>query len=201
VFDTRANGNADVYWLSVKGGNPSPLVKERSEDVTPVWSRDAQWIFYASNRSGRFEIWKVRSPLSGSGVGIPVQVTTNGGYSPIQSSDGTSLFYTRSRTQDGLYRLNLKSNAETLLAKDAGGSMYGQWALNAGHLHYLPIKSTGIHLRMIDLESGKIEESAQYEGELFRGSPGINFSPDGKWMLYLRSERRGTDLALVENIK
>ena len=79
--------------------------------------------------------------------------------------------------------------------------MYGQWALHAGKLYYLPVKSNGIHLRAIDLNSGKIEESAEYEGELSPGSPGISFSSDGKWLLYNRRERHGSDLALVENIR
>lgn len=201
VFDTRVNGNADVYWVPVNGGSPSALVKERSEDVTPVWSRDAQWIYYSSNRSGRFEIWKVRPPFSASSTGIPVQVTTKGGYSPIESPDGKVLYYTRSRTEGGLYQLNLESKAETLLAKDAGGPMYGQWAVSAGKLYYLPVNSKGIHLRMINLDSGKPGESADYEGELFPQSPGISISPDGKWILYLRRERQGSDLALIDNIR
>lgn len=60
----------DIYVISAEGGVPRQLTKHPAEDVVPNWSRDGDWIYFASNRSGEYQVWKV--PASG---GEPTLVT------------------------------------------------------------------------------------------------------------------------------
>ena len=52
---------------------------------------------YASNETGRDEVYLQRFPE----LGAKVQVSTDGGYSPVWSRDGRELFYARER--EGAY--------------------------------------------------------------------------------------------------
>jgi Tol biopolymer transport system component len=52
-------------------------------------SRDGQWIAYASNESGRFEIYA--RPFPGPGAKVPI--SSEGGESPRWSKNGRELFY------------------------------------------------------------------------------------------------------------
>jgi hypothetical protein len=49
-----------------------------------------QWIYFCSDRSGRQEIW--RMPFGG---GTAQQVTDGGGFVAFESTDGTTLLYTK----------------------------------------------------------------------------------------------------------
>jgi serine/threonine protein kinase/dipeptidyl aminopeptidase/acylaminoacyl peptidase len=201
VFDTRPDSNADVYWIDATGGGPHPVITESSEDVTPTWSRDGEWIYYASNRSGRFEIWKAPAPSAGAPAAAPVQVTSAGGYSPHFSLDGKRLFYTRTRTDPkGLYEMDLDTAAESLIEENAGGSMYGHWTASATGLYFVA-NSPGreVSLRFFDFARRQVQPFAKLEGPVIRSSPGISLSPDGKWFAYSRPETLGSDLMLVEN--
>ena len=63
------------------------------------WSHDGEWVYFASNRSGRFEVWKTRI-----GGGSEMQVTSNGGYMAIESADGKDLYYTKTDGASALWR-------------------------------------------------------------------------------------------------
>lgn len=54
----------------------------------PTFSHDGRSIYFASARSGRFEIW--RMPAGG---GRAVQITRSGGERPFESVDGRRIFF------------------------------------------------------------------------------------------------------------
>ena len=66
-----------------------PLFATERSEYSPTVSPDGQWLAYASNISGRFEIYVApRSAPDRARV-----VSTGGGSSPRWSSDGTSIYY------------------------------------------------------------------------------------------------------------
>ena len=62
-------------------------LKNTRDEVIPSWSLDSNWLYYASNRTGHFEIWK--APAKG---GNAIQVTRNGGWNAFESYDDKSLY-------------------------------------------------------------------------------------------------------------
>ena len=68
----------------------------------PWWSADGRSIYFASRRTGRFEVWN--QALSG---GAAAQVTPNGGYLSQQLEGLPGLYYTRAdERQSSLYWLD-----------------------------------------------------------------------------------------------
>src|SRR5262249_17834641 len=55
AFDWRAGGKPEIYAVPLSGGKPMALTNSSSENVCPNYSRDGKWIYFASNRGGRFE--------------------------------------------------------------------------------------------------------------------------------------------------
>lgn len=98
AFDSRGEGHADVYVTGTAGDRPRRLNTSEADDVAPSWSSDGKWIYFASNRSGRWQIW--RKPAGG---GKAIQVTRKGGVAALESPDGQWLYYTKSDTA-GIWR-------------------------------------------------------------------------------------------------
>jgi Tol biopolymer transport system component/DNA-binding winged helix-turn-helix (wHTH) protein len=91
VFDTVTRGGSKIVTMRVRGGPPRMLSPETVHDVCPSWSRDGKWIYFASPRSGAWQVWKM--PSAG---GDAMQVTEHGGHTALESPDGKYLYYSKS---------------------------------------------------------------------------------------------------------
>lgn len=92
VFDAQAeDGRVDVWRIGVDGLGLRQLTHDPADDVVPIWSRDGRFIYFASNRTSRFEIWRVAAAGGGE-----EQITREGGVAPFQSFDGRTPYYKRS---------------------------------------------------------------------------------------------------------
>jgi len=83
------HGN-DVWMLDLeRGGEPRPLLEGPHTLAMPALSPDMRWLAYASDESGRGEVYVTRFPsLEGKWL-----VSENGGLEPLWDVDGKTLFY------------------------------------------------------------------------------------------------------------
>jgi serine/threonine-protein kinase len=83
------NQAPDIAVLPVTGeGSPLKIVATDYAEMDPALSPDGRWLAYASNRTGRFEVWLQRYP-----EGVAVRVSRDGGFEPHWSADGHELYY------------------------------------------------------------------------------------------------------------
>jgi Tol biopolymer transport system component/DNA-binding winged helix-turn-helix (wHTH) protein len=128
VFDfQRGEQFSGIYVMSAEGGEPRRLPTGSSADFVPSWSRDGQWIYFCSTRTGDFQICKIS--VEG---GEAIQVTKQGGYNPMESLDGKFLYHERECSPKAfvnteIWRLSLENGEDTLVIKKAGVERY--WAL------------------------------------------------------------------------
>jgi Tol biopolymer transport system component len=90
AYDLRNDARGDIYLAPARGGAPRQLTNHPADDLVPSWSRDGQWIYFGSVRSGKLQTWKV-SPEGGE----PVQVTQQGGGYAKESFDRRYIYYAR----------------------------------------------------------------------------------------------------------
>ena len=67
-------GNFGIYIIRASGGNQSRLTAHSAADTMPRWSRDGNWIYFASNRSGDWRCGKA----GGGGEEIQVRWRRDG---------------------------------------------------------------------------------------------------------------------------
>jgi serine/threonine-protein kinase len=79
----------DIILMDMKTRRQTPFLKSKANEAWPEISPDGRWMAYASNESGRTEVW-VR-PISG--LGGRWQISKEGGAEPLWSKDGRKLFY------------------------------------------------------------------------------------------------------------
>lgn len=78
-------------WAAQLDGDhtPRPVLRDKFDDYIPALSPDGRWLAYASNASGRYEVYVRPFP----GPGAPMQVSEDGGTEPMWAPDGHRLFY------------------------------------------------------------------------------------------------------------
>jgi Tol biopolymer transport system component len=83
---------ADVWVLPAPGSGeamPFPVVRTEANEIAGTLSPDGRWLSYASDVSGRYEVYVQSFP----GGGGKRQVSTGGGIGPHWRRDGRELFY------------------------------------------------------------------------------------------------------------
>ena len=91
---------ADI-WVSNRQGEAHPLLVSEFAEFDPDLSPDGQWLAYASNDSGRSQVYVDRFP----DLGERVPVSVDGGAEPVWSPDGDELFY---RSQDRVMAVSVQ---------------------------------------------------------------------------------------------
>ena len=90
VYHTFGGKTAWDLWVApTDGGKPFPFLASRFTEVQGQISPDGRWMAYATDESGRFEIYVAEFP----GRRGRWQVSTNGGMQPVWRADGRELFY------------------------------------------------------------------------------------------------------------
>ena len=81
----------DIWTYSTVDGGLTPLIRTPANERTPSLSPDGRWLAYASDESGRDDVYVRPFP----GPGAPIHVSGDGGQAPVWSRDGRELFYRR----------------------------------------------------------------------------------------------------------
>jgi serine/threonine protein kinase len=133
---TTGESGYDLWALPLEGDRkPMSIAHAKYNELQGVVSPDNRWIAYASDESGKYEIYVQRFP--DPSVGQKTTVSTGGGSQPRWSKDGRELFYLRS---DGNLmavavrtRPDFESGAVTTLFKTALSTN-----MNAYRMDYVP---------------------------------------------------------------
>jgi hypothetical protein len=173
--------------ISASGGAPRRITADSADHQLPSWSRDGNWIYFGSNRTGRFEIWK--APVAG---GDQVQVTFGGGDCALESVDGATVYYSKGSGRPGpIWKIGASGGQETEVIPEQPGRGFQVFA--AG-IYF----ATGNAVKFLSFATGKTEQVALFPRP-FGG--GLAVSPDGHWFLDSQSRPITSDLMLVENFR
>ncbi|HSR15853.1 MAG TPA: protein kinase [Gemmatimonadales bacterium] len=114
-----ASGELDILVARLDGDTAAvPFAATSSNEVAPRFSPDGRWVAYASDESGRFEVYVRPYP----GPGPRIQVSEGGGGQPVWAREGNRLFY----------RVDRAMMAAELAVRDGAVRVAGRWMLFEG---------------------------------------------------------------------
>jgi eukaryotic-like serine/threonine-protein kinase len=115
AFVRTGDTNAEIWTIPMSGERQPRkfLPKTQFDEREPRFSPDGRWLAYASNESGRWEVYVRPFP----GPGRKHKVSVDGGVFPRWAADGRELFYRRigsgaTDEDDALMVTNVKAGAE-----------------------------------------------------------------------------------------
>ena len=195
AFEFHPNERSEVYMVEVPGGVPRLLPTiPGADNLSPSWSRDGQWLYFASKRGNEpFQIWKIS--MRG---GAPVKLTKNGGISPVESPDGRFLYYAKYEA-GGIWKMPLSGGEETRVLDESGGPGWPNWMVSDEGIYFLrtnkPVHDT---IQFLDFASKKIIRI----WSLPKGAGwGLAMSQNGKSIFYVQSEFAESNVMLVRNFR
>jgi serine/threonine protein kinase/Tol biopolymer transport system component len=103
-----AGSAARVLWTMAADGSKLVLVtRDEFLNWSPVWSPDGEYLYFASNRGGSMNLWRVPiDEVSGKVMGAPEAITAPSEWSglPSLSRDGKHILYATSESRANLER-------------------------------------------------------------------------------------------------
>jgi TolB protein len=91
----RGNGRYELYRVPAAGGAEERLTFVGGYDDGPEYTPDGQWIYFNSNRGGRWNIWRIPPDGAGRGDELAEQVTSDEpeDWFPHISPDGRAMVF------------------------------------------------------------------------------------------------------------
>jgi Tol biopolymer transport system component len=179
--------------IDANGGPSHAVTQGNFNDIVPSWSLDDRWIFFGSNRSGVWQIWKVES----DGSGEPQQVTSSGGMVGVESNDGQSLFLTH-YGEPGLWESALSGGEERKIFDGPPTGNLNYWTLSGNNIYVLSDQGGHFTVQRINIKTYKSETvyTLKHEPTPFAG---ISVTPDQKRIIFAELDQASSGLTLVEH--
>jgi Tol biopolymer transport system component len=130
AFDYHPVTHGQIYLVDSEGRNLHMVASGNYENIVPGWSRDGTAIYFASNRTGSWQVWKRELA-----TGREVQVTQHGGFAAFESYDAKTLYYSMFEG-GGIWSIPVGGGEEHQVTN----------ALHRGYWGHFAVTDTGIYL-------------------------------------------------------
>ncbi len=105
---TQTGGQRDIFTIAASGGEPVAVTNDASMDWNPVWSPDGKYLYFASDRGGSMNLWRVPiEEASGKVLGPLEPLSTPSPYSGhlSLSRDGRRIAYAQQVSTANLHKV------------------------------------------------------------------------------------------------
>ena len=195
VFDNwpDQNGHAEVFTIDVRTLVVRRVTDNDADDQVPSFSRDGQSIYFASNRTGSWQVF--RASVAG---GEPQQITREGGFAAFEAPTGDPIFYTRFNVP-GLFRVPRAGGPERQLLDRP--RCWGHWTVAKDGLYLLDSREgQKTRLEFLDFGGGTPREVATLDQRPPCAESSLASSPDGRFLLYVGVEE-DSDIVRVDGVR
>jgi hypothetical protein len=192
IFHSRKDSsNNNLFVISAEGSAPQRITSHTANNAFGSWSRDGQWIYFSSDRSGIEQVWKMKSDGDGA-----VQLTKGSGYRPFEAPDGRVVF--RKNFDERLWSVGSDGTNESLLAEVRVRDFA---VIDEGVLLVEPPVGPNPKLKLLSSARKRIEPF----GNLIELPPGLvqtgfSASSDGRRLVFIGVQSE-VDLTLIEGFR
>lgn len=191
AFTSHARGSADIYLIHPTGRALRRITHHDADEVVSGWSKDGTAVYFSSNRTGRWQIWRQTV-----GSDSARRITTDGGRYAQESPDGNWIYVSRS-DEPGIWKLPVEGGTAVRITSDLIAPYWGNWTVREQGLYFVNAGVNPPALNLLDPESMTTREVAILPEGPYWEQPSITVSPDGEHILYARLDDSRHDILSV----
>jgi DNA-binding winged helix-turn-helix (wHTH) protein len=156
AFDAPLNSTTAVFVASIKRPESAHAL---AEGRVPSFSRDGTFVYFASDRTGEWQVWKV--PVAG---GPEIQVTKRGGFAALESPDGT-VYYSKSEDANPeIWKVPINGGVEAAVSPFVRPRTWSSWTVTKNAILLIADLPDGrSHLSLYDPMRATIHELASLQ--------------------------------------
>jgi len=132
AYEGRRNrAQRDIWTIPAGGGEPTEVTNDPAVEGSPVWSPDGKYLYFASDRAGSMNLWRVPiEEQTGKVLGPPEAVTTPSPYSAQLSFslDGRRMVYSQISSRGNLQQVGFDPDKETVTGQPVWITQGSRWA-------------------------------------------------------------------------
>ena len=195
VYERVVDGNQDLYLMPADGGPERRLTDDPATDGLPRFFPDGRRVLFASERSGRWQLWEV--DIEG-GEARRVRANANRELQADVSPDGRRLaLLSNPGGHEALWIVDLVSGAERALVRHGRRTVMGNphWSAGGTRIVFSSNWRIGHQIYVVDAATGGERRVSGLTG----GGCEPRFSPDGSRVAYVSRGHRRPTSRLVEH--
>jgi Tol biopolymer transport system component len=195
AFDLQAGAHSQIYVMDGEGRNQHSVVSGEYDNSVPTWSRNGRFVYFASNRTGSWQIWRLELSTRSE-----TQITFNGGFMAFESYDAQKLFYARFEEQ-GIWSVPVAGGKEQRIIDALHRGYYGHFAVAEDGIYFLDSDAEqGPTILYYSFETRRSAPVLVLKHDPVSYSASVAASRDGKTVFFdqVLSER---SIQMVENFQ
>jgi Tol biopolymer transport system component/DNA-binding winged helix-turn-helix (wHTH) protein len=186
VLDYRPEDHSQIWMIDSEGRNFHAVIADQYENFVPRWSRDGRSIYFTSNRSGEWQLWKLNLAS-----GQRSRITDQGGISAFESYDGSTLYYSK-REFAGIFRRPLSGGPEVRVTDGLHVGYWGAFALTENGIYFLNSEAAPRPtIYYYDIGTGRSNPAWAFDKMPEPDIPTLSVSRDGRTILFTQMESVG----------
>jgi Tol biopolymer transport system component/DNA-binding winged helix-turn-helix (wHTH) protein len=197
AFDYRnVTQRGQIYLIDSEGRNLRRLSSDDYVDIVPSWSRDGKAVYFASNRSGNWQVW--RREIS---TGKETQITQHGGFAAFESYDAKTLYYSKF-DRGGIWKMPVGGGQEVLVTGSLHLGYWGNFAVTDNSLYLVDADAKGgPALLYYNFQTRRLSPILTFEKNPVPWTPNLAASRDGRTLLYAQVEFENSSISMAENFQ
>jgi Tol biopolymer transport system component len=195
AFDLQAGAHSQIYVMDGEGRNQHSVVSGEYDNSVPTWSRNGRFVYFASNRTGSWQIWRLELSTRSE-----TQITFNGGFMAFESYDAQKLFYARFE-EEGIWSVPVAGGKEQRIIDALHRGYYGHFAVAEDGIYFLDSDAEqGPTILYYSFETRRSTPVLVLKHDPVSYSASVAASRDGKTVFFdqVLSER---SIQMVENFQ
>ncbi len=131
AVDHHTQTHGQIYLIDSEGRNLHLVASGDYENSVPGWSRDGTAVYFASNRTGSWQVW--RQNLA---TGRETQVTHHGGFAAFEAYDAKTIYYSKFEG-GGIWSIPVGGGEEKQITDALHIGYWGHFAVTDAGLYLL----------------------------------------------------------------
>lgn len=189
LINASVLGRPDIYVIDAATGETTRLTDDEDDEVAPAWSRDGASVLFGARRSGTWQVMRLTIVDR-----VRTQVTTSGGYAPIESPDGKAIYFTR-LDHPGVWMVPASGGEPRQVVSALRVGENTNWRLTPHGIFFVATTLDQPVIRRAPLDGGQAVDVASIANYSW---PGFAVAPDGKSVIFARWDRRDSNILAIE---